>query len=185
MAGLRTAFLSAVLALFLQPLAAADSPSTIPLPRGVDMIVIPPDSPVRFTSMGKHGLAKFNGRFVLSGTYYYGDNEYNDGPEVYLTLYFVPDPQVAARLPYFKIRGRPNVIFITNSDDFVKAVIPKRTLGKLARKGSPHASGKVSIWADGLKTRIECDAPEYMAHFASVYKPATQLVAAYKPDVGC
>ena len=185
MAGLRTGFLSAILVLLLQPLAAADNPSTIPLPRGVDTIVIPPDSPVRFASMGKHGLAKFSGRFVLSGTYYYGDNEFNDGPEVYLTLYFVPDPQVAARLPYFKTRGRPHVIFITNSGDFVKTVIPRKTLAKLVKKGSPHATGKVSIWADGFKTRIECDAPEYMAHFISLYKPAKQLVAAYKPDVGC
>ena len=185
MRGFRAAFLSAAIVLLLPSLATADAPSQIPLPRNVDTIVVPAGSPVRFASMDKHGRASFKGRFVLSGTYYYGDNEFSDGPDVYLTLYFVPDPNVAARLPYFKIRGRPSVIFLDNSDAFVKAVVSRPTLARLLKKGAPRASGKIAIWADGFEARIECDAADFRARFLSIYTPARALVASNKQDFGC
>jgi len=185
MMGLRAAFLSAAIVLFLQSSATADAPSQFPLPRGIDTIVVPSGSPVRFASMDEHGRASFKGRFVLSGTYYYGDNEYSDGPDVYLTLYFVPDPDIAARLPYFKIRGRPSVIFLNNSDTFVNAVVSRQTLARLQKKGAPRAAGKIAIWADGFEARIECDAAEFRSRFVSIYKPARALVAANKQDFDC
>ena len=169
----------------LQPATAVGGVSTIALPRGVDTIVIPADSPVTFASRGKHSGVNFDGRFVLSGTYYYGDAEFNDGPEVMLELTFIPDPAMAARLPYFKERGRPHAIFLTNGEALAKAVIPGATLAALNKKGAPYATGKVSILVDKFTTQIECDAPEYTARFISVYKPAVLVALAKSPDTGC
>jgi hypothetical protein len=150
-----------------------------------EVLIVPKDSPVHFLSKEPHGPAVFDGKFVLTGTYYYGDAEFNDGPEVMLELTFIPDPAMAARLPYFKQRGRPHAVFLTNGAAFANAVISKTTLAALTKKGAPRATGRVSIWVDKFKAEVVCDAPEFNARFVSVYKPAVLVALAKAPEIGC
>ena len=150
-----------------------------------EVLIVPKDSPAHFRSKEPHGPAVFDGKFVLTGTYYYGDAEYNDGPEVMLELTFIPDPSSAARLPYFKQRGRPNAVFLTNGAAFANAVISKTTLAALTKKGAPRATGRVSIWVDKFKAEVVCDAPEFNARFVSVYRRAVLVALAKTPEIGC
>lgn len=55
---------------------------------------VPENSPVKFLSKGPDFLAKFQGQFTMSGTYYYGT--FYAGPMTRITddeleLYFIPD----------------------------------------------------------------------------------------------
>src|ERR1700731_360650 len=65
-----------VCALALWPVTngtAVERERDIPLSDGADTLVVPADSPVKFSSIDEHNLntATFGGRFVLSGTYQY------------------------------------------------------------------------------------------------------------------
>ncbi|HTQ36718.1 MAG TPA: hypothetical protein VMH77_06755 [Steroidobacteraceae bacterium] len=159
--------------------------TSIPLADGADTVLVPAGSPVRFDAQQEHDELRFSGRFVLSGTYYYGDGEFNDGPDFRPEVMFVPDPDIAARLPYFQVRGHADAIYIENGREFARAVIPAGTLARASRKGAPHATGRVSVWVDGFAASIQCDTPNYAAHFVSVYKPGQVASLGKSPDFPC
>jgi hypothetical protein len=181
----RTALL---LLLFLGASAFAASPGD-PIPfigdqgRPVDSIIIPLRSPVRFTGWLKDHVARFEGRFVLEGTYYYGDGAYNDGPEFLGEARIVPDRN--ARFPLLMKRNGPRTIGIDNPDVFAEAVIPASVLQRVRRKGGGYASGHVAIRAEGFTVAIVCDSPSYGTHFASVYRPSGTHIENTKPHSGC
>ena len=173
-------------ALVVGALSAAAAGGATQIPFFADeVLIVPKDSVVHFRSKELHGPAVFDGKFVLTGTYYYGDAEFNDGPEVMLELTFIPDPASAARLPYFKQRGRPNAVFLTNGAAFANSVIPRATLATLNQKGAPRATGRVSIWVDRFQAGVVCDAPEFNARFVSVYRPAVLIALAKAPAISC
>jgi hypothetical protein len=148
--------------------AAGPAPQLMPL--GVDTLVIPAASPLKFKSFDKGEItASFAGRLVLSGTYHYGTD-----------LYLELDPQSRALLPYWKNRPGDGTVSINNEADFVRAVIPAATIKRFhAANDQGSVTGHVSIVADTYQAMIVCDAPDYSVRFVSL---ATTNVAALSGD---
>jgi hypothetical protein len=176
--------------------AAAGPPElkSIPYPNTTDSIVIPADSPVHYSGiMNKDGenLLTFQGRFLLTGTFYYGDNDFNDSgddhPSEYVfdpQAYIIPDDNVAARLPRFAIRNGRQTIIISNPTIFANAAISKTEARRVRRRNCGDVTGYIAIWVDQFSAGIDCDAPTYVTRFLSVDKPTT-LALAPKPDRAC
>ena len=182
----RAAFLFAAAFFVAQAGAApAEQSKSIPLPGGYDTLVVPSNSPVRFASFAKYDAAKFAGRFVLSGTYLFGNSNVDGSSERYLELRFTPDPVDAAKLPHRKNYGRIDNVSFTNADDFIKAAIPKDKLAALRNGHIAYLTGKIAIWADAYSIDVECDTQYAYARFISIYKPAPVLAARRMPDSGC
>jgi hypothetical protein len=175
-----------LLLLFLGASAlAAPPPKPVPFHdakgRGIDSIIIPLNSPVRFTGWLEGNVARFEGRFVLEGTYYYGDAAH--GPEFSGEAHIVPDRN--ARFPLLVKRNGLRTITIDNPEIFAEAVIPAGVLKSVRRKGGGYASGHVAIRAEGFTIGIVCDRPSYGTHFASIYRPAGAHVESSQPHSGC
>jgi hypothetical protein len=178
--------LALLLLLFLGASALAAPPAD-PVPfndaqgRGIDSILIPLRSPVRFTGWLEGNVARFEGRFVLEGTYYYGDGA--SGPDFVGEAHIVPDRN--ARFPLLVKRNGPRTIGIDNPDIFAEAVIPAGVLQRVRRKGGGYASGHIAIRAEGFTVAIVCDGPSYGTHFASIYRPAGSHIESSQPHTGC
>ncbi len=182
----RAAFLLAAAFLVLNGSAAATGKARIiPVPGGHDAIVVPSNSPVRFAAFKALNAARFEGRFILSGTYTYGDEIGKDSSQRNLMLSFTPDPGNAARLPYRKNYGRIDTVSIVNKDEFIRAAIPKKKLAAVRTGRVPYATGKIAMWADALEVYVECDTQYSTVHFISIYKPARLLAARSVPESGC
>jgi hypothetical protein len=176
---------AAAIVLLYSGAAASEKAKTIPVPGGHDAVVVPSNSPVRFASFRELNAARFDGKFVLSGTYTYGDEIGKDSSERNLTLSFTPDPSDAARLPYRKNYGRIDTIAIANEDEFIRAAIPKKKLAAVRTGRVPYVTGRIAIWSDALEIHVECDAQYSYIHFISIYKPAQVLAARSVPESGC
>lgn len=150
-----------------------------------DAIVIPPGSPLRFRSFGPEHAVEFDGPIALSGTWYYGDNQFNDTDTADPTFYFVPDKASLARLPRFKERGQPGDIFLTNGTDLLNALASKADRMNVEKKGGKYLSGRIDIWVDRFEAGIECDAPYFNAHFLRVARPPMRVALTNMPDEGC
>lgn len=150
-----------------------------------DSIVIPAGSTLRFQQFDRDGTAKFAGSAVLSGTYYYGANAMEDGTAGEPTVYFVPDETTKARLPYFRERGAPAEIYISNPKAFVKAAIPRQRVAGFVANRTKYLSGKIDIRVDQFEAGIECDAPFFNARFAALAHPPLKVALADLPDAGC
>ena len=179
-----------LLLLFLGvPALAASPPKPLPFNdaqgRNIDTIHVPPRSPVRFTEWlkGNPPVAQFEGRFVLTGTYYYGDSQQNNGPEFAGEAYVIPDRN--AQLPQFVKRVGQRMIAIDNPDIFAAAVIPAGVLQRVRRKGGGYASGRVAVRVEGFTVGIACDNASYGTHFASIYTPGGASIESSRPRAGC
>lgn len=179
------------LLLFLSLPAAAAPKQPNPMPfndaqgRAVDAIHVPPRSPVSFSAWlkGPNPVAQFEGsRFLLTGTYYYGDSEGNKSSDFSGSAYIVPDGK--AQLPQLTKRFGSRAIVLDNPDYFADSVIPASVLRSVRRKGGGYASGRVSIRVDGFTVGIACDAPSYGTHFQSALKPSGAVVASTRPAIG-
>ena len=173
--------------LFLaQPLAAAPGEKVIALPDNADTIVIPAASTLHLRGVTKDYTVNFDGPVEISGTYYYGADVYDDGgSSTDPVLYLVLDKASLARLPRFGTRGQPGELYLTNEKDFAKAVIPPDDMKAALRRGGKYAAGKADIWVDKFQASIECDAPNFTAHFLSVAHAPLRVALANAPDVGC
>jgi hypothetical protein len=168
------------IAVFVIALTAASSARAgWEIPFNADRIAVPADSPVHYSgSSKKYGdepVANFPEKFLLTGTYYYGDNDFNDSgdqnPSKYVfdpMAYIVPDTAIAARLPHFVKRGGPVFIFLKNPVAFARAVVPDRTARQVRCRTCGVASGHIEVWVDQLSVGIACDNPDYEARFLSV-----------------
>ncbi len=168
---------------FMSAAAAAPSPKSRILylhpddPAISAAILIPAGSPVRLVSFkrGDDNLAVFRGSFTLSGTYKL--EEYEGG----LTASLWPDSKSVRLLPYWKQRGHPDGITITNEWAFARAVVTKDELKKLKAsmlkptRGNVTElmSGRVTIVADDYSTYMECDGAHYSMRFVSLVKVAS------------
>jgi hypothetical protein len=173
--------LASFLAALLTAQTAGAAATHVALPSIQESIVIPDGSTLAFKSFDKAAITvHFAGQVQLSGTYYFGNNVYEDASSGQ-AAYFKPDPASMARLPYFKERGRPDDIFLSNPAAFQRAVVRH---GTVPRKSTPYATGHITIIVDRFEASIECDAPSFPARFVSVVKPAPVRMAA-TPDTGC
>jgi hypothetical protein len=183
--------------LTLPVMAAPRGPQTISFPdarKSVDRIVIPADSPVQFAAViknkdrGGEDRASFTGRFLLVGTYYYGDSDLNDSTGAAYQFapqaYIVPDDGMAARLPQFSVRNGVRPIFISNPEAFAKAAVPEAAQRQVACRACGAASAHIAIWVDQFSAQIECDAPDYEVRFVSVYK-SVRAALMPRPERGC
>jgi hypothetical protein len=179
----------ALLLIFSVPALAAEPSGPIQFKdeqgRPIDTIHVPPRSPVLFAGWlkGAAPTAQFSGRFLLSGTYYYGAAAKKDVRDFVGQARIVPDPNV--QLPQFSQRSAQRVIEIDNPESFAQAVIPASVLQTLRRKGGGFASGHVSVRVDGLNLGIACDRPSYGTHFLSLYTPAGAFIENAAPQTGC
>ena len=179
----------ALLLLLSLPAAAQRIPNPIPFNdaqgHAIDAIHVPPRSPVKFSAWlkGPNPVAQFEGsRFLLTGTYYYGDSERNKGPDFSGHAYIIPDRN--AQLPQLSKRVGSRAIVLDNPDYFADMVIPASVLRGVRRKGGGYVSGRVAIRVDGFTVGIACDAPSYGTHFASMHTPAGINVVSARPAVG-
>jgi hypothetical protein len=165
--------------------AFAASPAPIPFQdaqgRSIDSIIIPLRTPVRFAGWLKGNVARFEGRFVLEGTYYYGDGGH--GPDFAAEAHIVPDRN--ARFPQLMKRNGLRTVAIDNPEVFAEEVIPASVLQRVRRKGGGYASGHVSIRAEGFTIGMVCDSPTYETHFAAVRTPSGAHVENTQPHTGC
>jgi hypothetical protein len=180
--------------LSLPATAALPEPKSIPYPNTTDSVVVPADSPVQYSGAKKkdgEDVLTFKGRFLLTGTFYYGDNDFNDSgddhPSEYVFLpqaYIIPDDNVAAQLPRFAIRNGRQTIFISNPTTFAKAAISKTEVRRVRCRTCGDVTGHIAIWVDQFSAGIACDAPSYVVRFVSVDKPTT-LTLVPKSDRAC
>jgi len=183
--------LLAVLALMLGFLAPLVSAEELQLVQVLDSLTyaVPKRSPVQFSSIGQYGVAYFKGRFLLKGTYHYGyltDNPNADSMYGVLDLYFLPDKEISALLPYWHQHPPVHEIRFQNAQQFVKAVVPTRVLNQLQAKERFSVSGRAAVWVDSYRASVECDYPTYSVRFVSVDAPPTiQASREFVDQYGC
>jgi len=165
--------------------ALSKDANVIAIPADDDALILPANSPLHFRSFGPENAVEFDGAIELSGTWYYGDNQFNDTGTADPTFYFVPDKASFARLPRFKTRGQPGDIYLTNGNALLDAVATRAERAEAEKKGSKYLSGKIDIWVDRFEAGIECDAPFFNARFLRVAEPPLRVARAELPDVGC
>ena len=145
-------------------------------------VIVPANSPVRYKGAAKASaeIAEFEGRFVLSGKYYYGW----DGALGQWRTIIEPDKAVPASLPSFEEAGGAREIYLDNPQDFARGVLSKAQFARVSRRHG-SASGRTAIWADGLSAFVQCGYPWYAARFISDVKPAPVLLAKAREFDAC
>lgn len=170
--------LLATLLLLGEPAFAA--PVTIALPDKADTVIVPDGTGLKFKKFDEDNQAIFTGQLTLTGSFYYGPNEFDDGTNS-LTLYFRPDKASAARMPYLKSRGKPGDMVLTNDTAFANAVLSREGL---ARAKKSYATGAATITVDTVSVGVICDGPSWTARFVSVKKPV-EVKFGPMPESGC
>jgi len=179
------AILGCVVVMAISMPALSKGANVIAIPEaGGETIVLPHGSPLHFRAFGPEHVVEFDGPIEISGAWYYGSSQIDDGTSD-LALYFVPDKESLARLPRFKERGQPGDIYLTNSADLLKAITTKEDRAKAAKRGTKYLSGHVDIWVDKFEAGIECDAPYFNAHFLRIAQPPMRVALTTMPDEGC
>jgi hypothetical protein len=165
---------------------ALAKPVSIALPDKADIVIVPDGSGLKFVKFDDEHQAVFAGKLTLSGTFYYGDNEYNDGPGVDLTLYFTPDAATVAHLPFLKTRGKAESLVVTDAAKFGAAVLTRAQAATLSKKGTPvpYATGHAALTVDNLTVGVVCDVQSFTARFIAVAKPVTATIGT-SPGSGC
>jgi len=133
---------------------------------------VPSDSLVRFERYAKNdNTAHFSGRFTVSGSYVYGWVE--EGIYSWFKLYFVPDKQIAARLPHVADSEPVRELLFTNQEDFIAAVVSPVDAAKLKRRQIESITGRATLNVDGYWINVECGVEYYGVKFLSVSGPMT------------
>jgi hypothetical protein len=172
------ALLGLVLLASLPASAELDTSAEIIPYQDADTIVVPIGSPVQFSG-NENGAAIFKGQVLLTGTYFYGDSEFNDSgdedpsayefwPQAYIAL----DKEVAVRLPHFVKRNDAAryTIYLTNPETFAEAIVPTSIAERVRCRTCEAASGRIEIWVDQFSAKIQCDKPHFEARFLRVHK---------------
>jgi hypothetical protein len=167
----RTFFTLMVAAVALCAATAFSAQDKVVNRHGGDPLIVPAASGLHYKSTDGDGTSKFDGRIMLSGTYYYDAGADADGA----TLQLIPDRETWARLPRFKEHGTPASLYMSEAKAFAKASgITKRT-----------ARGKTQIWADRFEAGIECDVPFFNARFVALVQPLQKFAAKDQDEEGC
>jgi hypothetical protein len=171
-------------ALLLLTAHGAAAPARYETLGGGNAIIVPEASPLVFRGFDSEGVASFDGRVTLSGTYYYGDNPDGVDASVVPTVEFRPDEASVRLLPYFAQREGQDEIELTNTDAFARAVVPAREWQRILKKGEPAVRGRATVVIAHYTAAIECDGTAYRAQFVSVVHPKN-LRAGDMPSLGC
>jgi hypothetical protein len=162
------------LALIALPVLAA--PGDAPIRYRNDHMLVPKASPVHFSGYDKRrdGEVIFRGRFLLTGTFYYGDEEFDGGRSFTPSAVIFTDKTVADRLPRFAAHDAANVIHVSNPDAFAKAVLPKSFQARVRNKATNrYATGHVAIWVDAFSAGMACNTASYEVRFVKLEHPTS------------
>lgn len=163
---------------------AAPVARTIPLPNGMDTLIVPEASPVRYRSTGSVDDIHFSGRFVLSGEFHYGCESDCGEPDQDYYLYIVPNGAEQLSLPHWSERSGRLRVYIMGNEPLVRDVIPRREMALLRAGKLKEVAGRMSSVVENYVATIECDAPSYFATFVALERPV-EVAALPAEDRGC
>jgi hypothetical protein len=169
-------------------MSATPQARVIPLANGEgEALVVPANSPVRFSGFGKYDVARFRGRFVLTGTFVYGCEIECEPPlqsdEVFVRI--VPDAASAAILPRWMIRNGDMRIYLVGGDRLANAIVTRSEKAALLAGKVGDVRRQVAIVVDDYRAGIECDSASYTARYVSLARPAQLASAKMEGDFGC
>ena len=146
-----------------------------------EALLIPAASTMHMVSAARDGIsgAVFRGGFTVSGNYLI------EGQGEETSVIFWPDKKSRAVLPYWRHRGGPEELYITNGWAFAQAVVPRDRLQKLQAQTLTAVRGRVTMRADDYETSIECDTASFSARFVSIVKPPMTLAAKFESSESC
>jgi len=127
----------------------------------------------------------FGGRLHLSGTYYYGDDNFNEDPVFTPAVYFVPDKAMNGQFRRLGIEDDVFKIIIINPKVFAKTVVPKAERIRASRKNAGMATGHIQILVDRLTEMYQCDHMDFSARFLSIDTPVLARLTNSAVDFGC
>lgn len=184
---MRSAAVAVAYPLMLLLVSAAPAEQVIPLPGGEgESLIIPADSPVQFRHFGTADDAHFSGRFVLAGTYSL-ECDYCDGPstEKDLELSIVPDPQLAARLPHWKVHDNQVKVYMFGERALVRTIGTPEQRAEVVSHKRDDIHGRIAIVVDDFRLAIDCDSSFYSARFVRMAKPLQLAQAQRDGNYGC
>lgn len=150
------------------------------------VVAVPKDGPLKVRTMGMDG-AHFAGRVRLTGEYVYGreasyvsDSGWRPRPG----LYFVPDAASRALLPYSQEDGPAVSIRFSNRELFLKKVLSRSAIAKIAARKLGSVRGRVTIWIDRYAVAVSCGTPVYVARFLRIEAPRQLIASRESVDAG-
>jgi hypothetical protein len=152
-----------------------------------EALVIPSDSPVRFRGFDQDHTARFDGRFVMSGTFVFSCSIECEPPLKRWQIYgeMIPDTDIAARLPHWKVRNGETRIYIERGDRLAKQIVRREDLAAIAAGKGDEIRKHVTIVVDDFRAAIECDGASYSARFVAIAKPTMTGRARSDDFEGC
>ena len=167
--------------------AATPAENVIPRPTGGPSLISPAESPVEFQGFDEAGVARFDGRFVLSGYFTYGcefDCEGAPTAEQDLVVRIVPDPELAKRLPRWSNSGDV-AIAVLQAEKLRPGIATKEQVEALVSGDIADVHGHIAIVVDGFAADFGCDySPYYSARFVAVAE-APKAASAQPVPSGC
>lgn len=179
---------SALLPLAALLIGAAPPERVIPFPDVSGWsLVVPAGGPAKFRGFGEHGVARFSGRVVLTGSFTYGCNIECEGQsrDSQLVLVVRADPEAAALLPRVKDRDGDVNIYIRNGSRAARAVTTPQERAALRAGRIPYVQGRIEIVIDDLEIFGECDSAVYTARFVSLVKQQQLATIESGTGFGC
>ena len=185
---MKSRIIAALLSLALVAAGPVGTPTEIPwAPDSDEALIVPVDSPVRFARYDESRVAHFRGRFVLTGTFVYGCDIECETPLAKEDLYgsLIPDSEIAARLPHWKMHNSDMRIFLTGADRLAAQVVTSKERAALFAGKVDNIRKRVSIVVDDFNATLECDGASYGANFVSLAKPPKLATEELGGDYGC
>ena len=152
-----------------------------------ETLVVPPNSPVQLRRFGKHGTARFSGRFLLTGKFTYGCAIDCDGPakDAYFRFDVEPDASLAARLPHYPNHKQDILIVVASNSRLVRAMTSARQRARLRSDLRSDVTGRIGILVDHLEISLECDSANYAASFVALAHTPKFAQVAFNGNYGC
>jgi len=183
-------FLSRIAMLPLAVLLISTAPAgqVIPFPdvEG-EALIVPADSPVKFTHFDKYGVAHFTGRFVLTGTYFIEGCE-QDCPgfdENDLDVDVFPDPELEAHLPHWKVHNNDISMSIRPERKLLGLITNSQQRAALTNGKANDIRGHISIVVEDFETSLECDSANFSARYVGLFKAPKIAHVEFKGNYGC
>ena len=151
-----------------------------------EALMVPASSPVTFAGLEGH-LASFRGQFELTGTFVYRCSVDCDLPidPRNLSVFVVPDAQLAQHLPYWKMRRTEIHVYFENDDALTNAVVSASERRDLLSGRAAEVRKRVTLTVADFRLGIDCDSASYSARFVALAKPPALADASQEIDTAC
>lgn len=183
----------AIVPIALSLLGATPAPQIIPVGGGGDeALIIPANGPVKFRGFDKFGTARFAGRFTLTGTFIYScadcEPHARFSPRLKpddLELEVVPDADLAARLPHWRIHRQHMIVEVRGANKLTQTIGNRRERAALFSGKIDALHGRMAIVVDQLRSDTECDSATWSASFVAVAQPPKLSASRPTGTFGC